>query len=123
MQQRIKIHEKLDEDAKSISVETKDHLQRTLLHYAAIHGRTDILEQLINKHADINAKDEFGYTPLDYAVVNGNAEAVAEAVKVLLQHGADVNAKDNEEFTALHYAAEGGHADTLNLLFKHGATK
>ena len=40
----------------------------TPLHYAAANGHKEIAELLIEKGADLNAKDEDGGTPLDYAI-------------------------------------------------------
>ena len=40
----------------------------TPLHYAAANGHKEIAELLIEKGADLNAKDEDGGTPLDVAI-------------------------------------------------------
>ena len=40
----------------------------TPLHHAAQFGRKKIIELLIAQGADVNAKDNFGSTPLDWAV-------------------------------------------------------
>ncbi|KAJ6261091.1 Serine/threonine-protein phosphatase [Drechslerella dactyloides] len=62
-------------------------------------------------------------TPLHYAAVNRNVEAV----KLLLQHGARVNAKDDISETPLHYAFDTkGHdpvasKKVIALLLEHGA--
>ena len=45
---------------------------------------------LIAKGADVNAKDEFGYTPLHHAAWNGRTEID----EMLIADGADVNAMD-----------------------------
>jgi len=53
--------------------------QRTMLHFAAIHGYGNIAEQLIGKGIDIHAQDKFGKTALDYAEKHGNKK-VAEHI-------------------------------------------
>ena len=40
----------------------------TPLHYAAANGHKEIAELLIEKGADVKAKDEGGKTPLDVAI-------------------------------------------------------
>jgi len=57
---------------------------KTPLHYAAEKGGLDILQLLLDHKADVNAPDEFGWTPLYYAEANGHAAAA----KLLRQSGA-----------------------------------
>ena len=64
---------------------------------AAFYGRKEIVELLLSKGADVNAKDSKGETALMVAAFYGRKETV----ELLLSKGADVNAKDNEGKTAL----------------------
>ena len=75
---------------------------RTPLSYAASWGDEEIAELLIAKGADVNAKDEDGTTPLDWAifgynVVEGEAKAAQKEIADLLRkHGG----KTGEELKA-----------------------
>jgi hypothetical protein len=69
----------------------------TLLTWAALFGQTEIIELLIQKGADVNAKNRNGTTPLHGAVFLGQTEAV----ELLIQKGADANARTNEGATPL----------------------
>ena len=61
----------------------------TAVHFAAKRRNAQALRQLLEAFVDdIDATDELGRTPLQVALLNG----MAEAVKVLLEHGADMNA-------------------------------
>ncbi|MEE3171543.1 MAG: ankyrin repeat domain-containing protein, partial [Pseudomonadota bacterium] len=60
----------------------------TPLHYAAYWGHKEIVELLIAKNADINAKDEDGRTALDWAH--------GETAELLRKHGG----KTGEELKA-----------------------
>jgi ankyrin repeat protein len=83
-----------------------------------LKGNTKIVELLLEKGADVNAKDKDGnVTALIMAASNGHTETV----KFLLERGADVNAKDNDGFTALKAARKAGHLDIVQLLKKAGA--
>ncbi len=64
-----------------------------------------IVQLLLDKGANIEAKDTDGWTPLMSAAVNGH-EAV---VQLLLGKGANIEAKDEDGWTPLLLAAEKGH--------------
>ena len=54
----------------------------TPLHYAAANGHKEIAELLIEKGADLNAKDEDGGTPLDVAI-SFNRTEIADLIRVI----------------------------------------
>ena len=78
-------------------------------------GDKDIINTLIQKGLDVNAKTKKGSTPLMLAAQDGKKEAFF----TLLKHGADVRAK-KDGWTLLHYAAVGGDKDIINALIKRG---
>ena len=53
----------------------------------------DVAELLIAKGANVNARTEFGNTPLDSATYGGGSEAM----ELLIAHGADINAKGTKK--------------------------
>ncbi|RPD81921.1 ankyrin [Lentinus tigrinus ALCF2SS1-7] len=70
---------------------------------AYFHGQPD---------ADVNARDENGYTPLHLAADRGHLEVV----DILLKRGANPEIKDPDEFTAKELAEIAGHTDIAALL-------
>jgi ankyrin repeat protein len=72
----------------------------TALHYAASAGLTNVIVELLDRKADINAKDNSGRTPLDMAAQNRHMDVV----DLLLARGADMDAKDREGLKALKEA-------------------
>ena len=73
---------------------------------------------MIKHSADVNAKDEVGYTSLHDAANNGHLEIC----ELLIKHGADVNTKNEWGETTLHQAAEEGYIDICEcLLMKYAA--
>ncbi len=116
-------------------------------------GEVDTVRILLNRGADVNTKDNYGFTPLIFAAKYGHTTTVKllltrgadvnvkskllgytalmnaaafgdiEMVKALLERGADVNARNNEGVTALTFAQEAGKSDIIELLKKHSARK
>jgi len=102
----------------------------TLLHDAAYHNRKDAVELLLAYHADVNAKNGFGYTPLHEAIMYPIMSRNLEIVRLLLDNGADVNARAKNGDTPLmllHWEkhTRGGprqpFLDIEQLLLQHGA--
>ncbi|KAF2654275.1 ankyrin [Lophiostoma macrostomum CBS 122681] len=71
------------------STEKRDQLDRTALHHA-VEGHESIAALLLSKGAVVDAKDNYGYTPLHLCVRSG--DDCTSLVKVLLEAGADVEA-------------------------------
>ena len=55
------------------------------LHEAAVYGPKEMVELLIANGADVNAKNKFNETPLDFAVAKTNNLKIAD---LLRKHGA-----------------------------------
>lgn len=82
---------------------------------SAIHCEASAL--LIERGAEVNARDTFGQTPLHIAAYVGNAPLV----DFLLKKGADANLADRNGRTPLHLAAWGDHQNVAQLLMARGA--
>lgn len=94
----------------------------TLLHYAALYNKPELVALLLAHHANVNATvdargAETGATPLIYAVVQDELPIV----KLLVERGADVRATYRSGRTALHIAADGGMTDIARVLLQNGA--
>ncbi len=82
------------------------------LHDAAAAGDVDQIKQYVEKKADLNALDAFGYTPLKRA----QESFQVEAVKALLEGGANPNTKDSSGSTTLIMACVSGQKEIVDLL-------
>jgi ankyrin repeat protein len=109
--------------------------RRTGLHRAVENGHKQLVEFLLAKGADVNARapelfgskggESFdrdskpgrGETPLHLAAALENPEFA----RLLVDRGAEVNAKDDDGHTPLHVAVRAGREPTVRLLFEHGA--
>jgi ankyrin repeat protein len=86
------------------------------LSYAIGNNHKEIVELLISKGADVNAKGDDGSIPLGTATLTGRKE-IAE---LLIAEGADVNAKDDDGETPLDRAIKMKQTEMADLLRKHG---
>ena len=85
-------------------------------HEAAVMGNIQAVKQHLAAGADVNAKDDWGKTPLYVAALGGHKE-IAE---LLISKGVDVNAKNDNGDTPIDFAVRGNQTATIDLLRKHG---
>jgi len=81
---------------------------------AAGTGCLDVAGLLLERGADVNARDHDGWTALIKAAQAGHTEMV----QLLMDHGADMTAADNDGRTAWMFAAIGGHNDIAEIFKK-----
>jgi len=82
--------------------------------------RKDIFDLLIQRGADVNTTDKWGWTPLYWVVNNGVG---LDFLKILIAHGAKVNSKYQSQTgeTALIAEALFGRTEAVKLLLEAGA--
>ncbi|XP_047994510.1 transient receptor potential channel pyrexia [Leguminivora glycinivorella] len=80
-----------------------DFDNRTPLHAAIgkCDSACDIIETLISWGANVNKKDEYGFTPLHLAALDG----LSACVETLIYHGADVTTRSKKGNSALNVIA------------------
>jgi cytohesin len=119
--------------AKDSDVELRDKTGRIALHWAALKGYKAVVEMLLAKGADVNAKsgtiitegeEDSGWSPLHEACAGGQKDVV----EILIANGADISAKTEKGDTALSVAkkeyelkGKSEHKDIIELLRTHGA--
>ena len=86
----------------------------TCLILAAYNGHFAICRLLIDKGAQLEAKDSNGGTPLQYASSNGHIEIV----RLLCDRGADIEASDEDGWRPLHDAARECHISVMKELIE-----
>jgi ankyrin repeat protein len=118
---------------------------------ASSRGYTSEIDRLIGKGAEINSESEDGVTPLIYAVIDNNLDAVNALLKynptldkvtssyetpliiavknnnleiseTLIRAGADVDFTDRNGATPLHYASINGYLEITDLLLYYNAS-
>jgi len=107
--------EKLLAADKSL-VNSKDAMGSTALHHAAAFGQLATVKLLLDKGADVNAKNRRASTPMHWAIRD---EA---KLRLLLDKGGNVNAKQADGRSLLYQAASLGNGDSiLRMLLERGA--
>ena len=88
------------------------------LNHAIIADDLKRIRYLVQKkHADVNAPDLQGETPLDNAI----RKASLALVTYLVEHGADVNGQDHDGWTPLMTAAWLDNGEIVHFLIEHKA--
>lgn len=89
----------------------------TLLHWAAINNRKELVKYYMSKGAYI---DQLGgdlmSTPLHWATRQGHLQMVV----LLMQHGADPSLRDGEGCSAIHLASQFAHTSIVAYLIAKG---
>lgn len=102
-----------------------DERLRTPCHAAAASDSSEALEVLISCGADIEARDQRGWTPLAYSIRACHCCDPAcqrtRALALLLAHGANIEAPDASGWTPLHHAAASNRVAAVALLLTGGA--
>jgi hypothetical protein len=102
----------------SMDQNLEDNYGGTLLLIAAMNGHEGTVRLLLEKGADVDARDHDDYTALLLTVESRRADIV----KLLLEKGANVNAMDTQwRQTSQSRAAANGHEDIIKLLLEKGA--
>eukprot|EP00931_Biecheleriopsis_adriatica_P077421 TRINITY_DN5099_c0_g1_i1.p1 TRINITY_DN5099_c0_g1~~TRINITY_DN5099_c0_g1_i1.p1 ORF type:complete len:1103 (+),score=207.46 TRINITY_DN5099_c0_g1_i1:37-3309(+) len=100
-----------------VSVHEKNDLGETALLVAAKHGKKDVIQILLTRGADIEARDKEGHT----ALLVASMSIICDTVQLLLDRSADIEASDNCAKTSLCWAASKGNRDVVQLLLERDA--
>ncbi|RSL89352.1 hypothetical protein BHE90_001645 [Fusarium euwallaceae] len=92
-----------------------NYLTVTGLRIAGSEGRDSRIRELLERGADINARDEGGYTALTWAAMNGHTSTM----RLLIENGADVNSCTDEGRSAMDYY-NGLDEEIVKLMWEHG---
>ncbi|KAI4463292.1 palmitoyltransferase hip14 [Holotrichia oblita] len=101
------------------NVNQRDNETVTLLHWAAINNRKDIMRFFIDKGAEVDAVGgELNATPLHWATRQGHLDAVV----ILMNAGADPTLRDAEGCSCIHLAAQFGHTALVAYFVARGVS-
>jgi ankyrin repeat protein len=96
--------------------ETRDALDWTPLHYAALYGSMEAVRIVLDAGGDPNARNRAQVTPLMFGAYS------FEKTRLMVEKGGDVNAKANDGTTPLWVAAGAqGNERTVRYLLAKGA--
>ncbi len=83
---------------------------------ASLHGHLEVAKLLIAKGADVNTKNKYSETALNFATEKGHKDIV----ELLMQNGADITAKNKYGANLVHSAASSGNMELVKLFLDKG---
>jgi len=98
------------------AIDDQDVNKRTAMHTAASYGNVDQVCLLIKKNSNVGIPDIEGKTPLHYAAMSRDPQAVECVQRILETAPSVINWQDYEGCTALHLAVAGGNEAVVSSL-------
>ncbi len=135
-------------EAVQLLLKAGAHVRRncSLLSASATNGNTDIIKMALEKGAEVDCEDTYGFTPLESAAISDKTDAVrlllkagahvrrncsllsasatngnTDIIKMALEKGAEVDCEDKDGQTPLMRAANNGRIEAVRLLLQAGA--
>ena len=102
-----------------VNAQARNPMKVRPIHAASAAAQIEVTRSLIERGADVNARQQAGFTPLHEAAGSGKLEFA----RLFLDHGADVNARTDDGKTALTLAIEKGQDAMVKLLRERGASQ
>ena len=97
-------------------IRAPDVYGRIPLHYACMHGRVEVVQDLVTAAAEtVDARDLDNFTPLIHGVVHDQAETV----QAMLELGATVDPKTGSEHIPLNLACQYGSAPIIRQMLRY----
>ncbi|KAF7488086.1 Palmitoyltransferase ZDHHC17 [Sarcoptes scabiei] len=104
-------------ESGKFNINQRDQENVSLLHWAAINNRIELVEYFIEKGAEIDAiGGDLRSTPLHWATRQGHLHMIVKLIK----HGADPSIMDGDGYNSLHLAAQFGHTSIAAYLIAKG---
>ncbi|XP_046368261.2 CARD- and ANK-domain containing inflammasome adapter protein-like [Haliotis rufescens] len=95
-----------------IDLSVSDKQSNNLLHIACLGGNSDIVSDLLSREMDINARGQYGRTPLMLAAQKGHTPLV----NLLIRHGVNSKLVDRDGNSAIHMACLGAELNVMKYL-------
>lgn len=112
-------------NTKKININTQDTQGKTLLYYAAVNRRIDIVNLLLTRSANPNIPDKYQWTPLMSACKNGDLEIARSLLKYKAKTNVLSSACSVESngalWSPLMWASKIGSKDIILLLLQNKA--
>ncbi len=108
----LEVAEFLVNQGANIDLAANNSMQVAPIHAAVAGKHRAVARMLVENGANVNARQQQGWTPLHAAAQNGDEELV----RLLLEKGADREARSEGGQTALDLAMVNGHGGVARLL-------
>ena len=102
-----------------VNAQARNPMKVRPIHAAAAAAQIEVTRWLLERGADVNARQQAGFAPLHEAAGSGKIEFA----RLFLDHGADLNARTDDDKTALTLAIEARQEAMVKFLRERGASQ
>lgn len=107
-----------------MKINAQDKDQATPLHLVSYESRFAIVQELLDRSANIDPQNADGQTPLHRASqCLQYGDYASQVIPLFLERGADVNSLDKDQATSLNLASYHRLADVVEVLHGHPVTR
>ena len=103
---KIPVQRTLKDAEEFVKTHTPEEIASSLFSFITLNSSLKAIIHLVENGADVNAKTEFGFTPLHAVAMSRHATEITEKADYLIEKGADVNAQGQHNSTPSHLAAQ-----------------
>ena len=97
-------------------IDIVDKYGYTALMGAAMYNRTDVVRCLIEKGANVNEQNRYGWTALHTALHWASSNNYTDVIEILVQHGARTDIMDEYGETPIDLAHSWNYKEAVDLL-------
>lgn len=106
----------ISRESRLVHKASEDEYGMLPLHYAVLHGHSDMVDYLLKNNAQVNGVNLYGNTPLHMTSWLTDRKVAKKIISILVDKGAQLNAQNRDGNTLLHLLVYNNNQDLINYM-------